>query len=615
MQFKLLLPTLLIGMLFSNVSGQKSLPSFKKLTPHQLELKEVSFEKDASAVILDEDGFLDLSDGGYQLTTKRRIKILDESAINEGNIRLIFYGKDKIQHIGSVRAQAINLVNGEYVSTPVQDKDIYTVDINSLYKAVQFAVPNVKVGTIIEYQYILSSQPIYKIDAWEFQHDYPTLESTLKIKNMFSTGYGKLFSGNKLLSKYNNKIEGDTWTLNDIPSSKLIKYVLNPKNQLEAIYLQSSNLRHWTDLKKDLKDIYYLTENPSSVKSFANAISNGATEKETFDQVVNHFNNHFKWNKIYGIYASKSQKDIILERTGNQAELNLLFRQVLKQKGINADLVLLSSRKNGKLLTKYPFLQQFDNVVNKVVLNDGSSYLINIVDVPKNDYKYAPLYLFNDYGFVMDDGKEENFVQMHQFLSVHDVDFKYNFQDGKLKEVRKDHLTGYHYNEQISDAREMISTHVKSPVSMNYDGTSNAFQFKDGKYSITHQSEVNTSSLGTFYTLQNPLKNFISLYTFDEEKRLYPIEFNFPYYYKILVTSEIPDGFEVIISNKFNQTIRTNNQLIYSQTFAQKGNVLQVLYEFYLGQSNFPASDYQVLKEHFAKIQTEIQKEITLKKK
>src|SRR5690606_2614096 len=145
MQFKLLLPTLLIGMLFSNVSGQKSLPNFKKLTPHQLELKEVSFEKDASAVILDEDGFLDLSDGGYQLTTKRRIKILDESAINEGNIRLIFYGKDKIQHIGSVRAQAINLVNGEYVSTPVQDKDIYTVDINSLYKAVQFAVPNVKV--------------------------------------------------------------------------------------------------------------------------------------------------------------------------------------------------------------------------------------------------------------------------------------------------------------------------------------------------------------------------------------------------------------------------------------------------------------------------------------
>lgn len=615
MQFKLLLPTLFIGLFVSNLSAQKSLSGFKKLTPEQLALTEVPFEKDATAVILYEEGFLDLAIGGHQLTTKRRIKILDEKAIEEGNIEIPFYANDDIEHIGSIKAQSINLVNGEYVSTPIDNKDIYTVDLNSLYKSVRFAIPNVKVGTIIEYQYILSSKPTYKIKAWDFQHEFPTLESTLKIKNTFSSGYGKLFVGKNLLTKYNNKIEGDSWTLNNISSSNQIKYVQNPKNQLESIHLQSSNLRNWIDLKKDLKDIYFLTENPAAVKSFANAISNGSSEKETLDNVVKHFVNHFNWNKIYGIYASKSQKDIILDRIGNQAELNLLFRDVLKNKDINADVILLSSRQNGKLLTKYPFLQQFDNVVNKVILKDGSTYLINIVDVPKNDYKFAPLYLFNDYGFVLDQSKDENFVELNQFLSVHEADFKYTFKDGKIKETRKDLLTGYHFNEKIKDSKEMISRTVHSPINSIGDEKGNPLSFKDGKYAVTHQTEMNFSELGSFYTLQNPIKDLISSYTFEEEKRLYGIEFNFPYYYKVLVTSEIPEGYEALLSDNFNQTIRTSDHLIYSQTFAQKGNLLQVLYEFYLGKPNFPASDYRVLKEHFEKVQAELNKIITIKKK
>jgi len=614
MKLKSTLLLITLSLSWGSLHAQKSLSGFSKLTPEQLSITEVPFEKEAQAVILDEEGFLDLSEGGYQRITKRRIKILDEQAIDVGNISIAYYAKDKLQLVSNIKAQSINLVNGEYVSTPIEDKDIYTVDVNSHYKAIRFAVPNVRVGTIIEYQYILSSQPLYKIDAWEFQHDYPTLESKLKIKTSYTSGYGKLFMGKNLLTKYKNKIEADTWSLSNIPSSKAFQYALNPKNQVESILLQSSNLRHWGDLKKEIKDIYFLTENSAAVKSYTHTIPNGANDQETLDLVVKHFTNYFRWNKIYGIWASKEQKDIINDRLGNQAELNLLFSKILQQKGINADLVLLSSRTNGKVMTKYPFLQQFDNVVNKVTLKDGSVYLINAVDIPQNTYKYAPLYLFNDYGFVLDQNNVENFVQLNQFLSQHDVDIKYAIKEGKIKEVRKDILSGYFYDDDVKETKQLTSATIKSPIPINNDEKGNPLLYIDGKYVVTHQSETAFSTLGKIITLENPLEKLIHSFTFDEVDRIYPIEFDFPYYYKVLVTTEIPEGFEVLVSNDFNQTVRSHDKLIYGQTFAQKGNVLQVMYEFYLGKATFPASDYGLLKEHFNKIKTEGSKQITLKK-
>lgn len=604
--------------------AQKSLSGFEKLTSTQLDLTSVSFDKDATAVILDENGYLDVNGGGHQLVTKRRIKILDEKAIDEGNIDLMYYAKNNIENIKNVKAQSINLVNGEYVSTPISDKDIFEVDVNQYYKAVRFAVPNVRLGTIIEYQYTLNSQQLYNIDAWQFQHEFPTLQSNFKLKINTNADFTNLSVGQQLTDKYKGRKNVDTWVLHNIPSYNGFQYVYNRKNVLESIRLQlsgylsdtgfKSTIGKWNDLKKEVKESYSRLLNNVAVKNYAETIPNGQTEKETLDNVITKFKNDFKWNGFKGIYPSKTQKEILESRSSNLADMNILLNSILNAKGIKSELVLLSSRSNGKLITSFPYLDQFDYVVNSVQLNQGSLYVINAVEIPKNTYKFTPLNLFNDYGFMLDKGTDENFVAFNQFVSENEVEFKYTFKEGNIQEQRRDRFSGYFYDEDEKDSKDLVNRYVKSPIHIPSDEEGKEINFLEDKYFVNNVSKMPING-GGFIPLENPLAPFINSYTFTETNRKNKIEFNFPYYFKVLITVDLPEDYEVIKSEDFKKVIKTNDNLIYSQTYATAGNKLQILYEFYLGQAVYPAEDYKILKKHFESVQQEAAKQISLKKK
>ena len=616
---------LLSLMLLSTLTfAQKSLSGFDKLTSTQLELSNVSFDKDATAVILDESGYLDIINGGYTLITKRRIKILDEKAIDEGNIDLMFYAHNNIENIRSIKAQSINLVNREYVSTPISDKDIFEVDVNQYYKALRFAVPNVRVGTIIEYQYTMHSKQMYNIDAWQFQHEFPTLKSYFKLKINTNVDYTNLSVGKQLTEKYKNRKNVDTWELTNIPSFKGLRYVYNRKSILESIRLQlsgylsetgyRSTIGKWKDLKKEMIEEYQKVLNNVAVKNYTETIPNGSTEKETLDNVITKFQNDFKWNNFKGIYSNKSQKEILETRTGNLADLNILLNSILKNKGFKSELMLLSSRSNGKLITSFPYLDQFDYLVNSVQLAQGSLYVINAVDIPKNTYKYTPLNLFNDYGFVLDKATDENFVNLVQHISENQVEFKYTFKGGKIKENRKDVFTGYFYDEDEKDSKELIDRYITAPVHVVNDEKGKEIKFLDSKYYVTNVAEMPINE-NNFITLENPLSEFINSYTFNETNRTNKLEFDFPYYFKVIVTVDIPEGYEVIMSDDFKNVTKTNENLVYSQNSATANNKLQILYELYLGKAVYPAEDYGMLKKHFEAVQKEAAKQITLKKK
>ena len=78
MKFKL---TLLFALTTFLSFGQTKDFKFGKVSEQEINLKEVSFEKDADAVILSEEGKIDLTPSNYYLTVKRRIKILTEKEL------------------------------------------------------------------------------------------------------------------------------------------------------------------------------------------------------------------------------------------------------------------------------------------------------------------------------------------------------------------------------------------------------------------------------------------------------------------------------------------------------------------------------------------------------
>lgn len=605
----------------TSIYAQKPLNGFPKLTEQQLKIKQVSYDQNANAVILYEQGYLDINGLNYQLRVKKRIKILKTEGIDEGNIELYYYNKN--QKISGVKAQTINLENGKYTSSLVDSKDVFTVNANQYYDKIKFALPNVHVGSIIEYEYTLTDQNLYLIDAWEFQHELPTLSSKFNLTINASIDYTNLKVGKILNSKYKKGNNNTEWELINIPSIKDIKYAYNIENFAEKIKLQmagyqsaegfKTTISKWSDLKKELTENNENKFNQAAVKRYAESIPTSGNELEIFEQVLNHFKENFTWNKFKGIYTSDTQKNILDKKTANNADLNYLLNHILKQKGIESNLVLISSRQHGKLLSTFPLLDQFDYTVNIIKLKNGDTIIVNASDIPTNDYRYPPLYIFNDYGFNIDSENSENFIAFNQFVSENTVKFKYFVKNGYLTEQRLDTFDGYFFNKNV-DKNELINTYISPPIYIINDNKLKEPIYSDKKYTVSN-SVKKSFDHPSFIPIDNPLRQFIESYEFKEEDRINNIEFNFPYYQKVIVTVEIPEGYEVIQPNHFEEVIKKSEQLIYNQSFAQKNNTLQIGYELYLGSAVFPSKDYKLLKSFFEEVQKATNKQFTLKRK
>ena len=68
------------------------------------------------------------------------------------------FGTDGDESVESIKATAFNLEGGKTVKTSLKKNDIKTTKIDDHNYQVEFTVPNVKEGTVIEYEYTIHSQ-------------------------------------------------------------------------------------------------------------------------------------------------------------------------------------------------------------------------------------------------------------------------------------------------------------------------------------------------------------------------------------------------------------------------------------------------------------------------
>jgi hypothetical protein len=93
----------------------------------------------------------------YQMITDRRIriKILSEKGISRADIVIPYYIKNDFENIIKIQAYTYNFnETGQQTSMPVDKKSIYTEKRSIYYSLKKFAMPAVKVGSIIEYHYV-----------------------------------------------------------------------------------------------------------------------------------------------------------------------------------------------------------------------------------------------------------------------------------------------------------------------------------------------------------------------------------------------------------------------------------------------------------------------------
>ena len=89
---------------------------------------------------------------------------------------------DNEEKLENLKAHTYNLENGKVVETKVDVKNsVYRSGLDKNHVVQKFAFPAIKEGSIIEYEYTISSDFIFNLQPWKFQGDHPVLWSEYQV--------------------------------------------------------------------------------------------------------------------------------------------------------------------------------------------------------------------------------------------------------------------------------------------------------------------------------------------------------------------------------------------------------------------------------------------------
>ena len=176
---------LLCCWLAMTVSAQTTIePNLKwgKPTQQELTMTEYAADKDADAVELfrSVEVFYVLVNGDFRVinNVKCRLKVLKPEgkhvADHEIGVRLSS-SSSVPETVRGLKAVAYNMENGKVVKTKMESSMIHEEQIDKTEKLIKFSVPQVRVGTVIEYEYRLESDFYFQLRDWYAQSSIPVV--------------------------------------------------------------------------------------------------------------------------------------------------------------------------------------------------------------------------------------------------------------------------------------------------------------------------------------------------------------------------------------------------------------------------------------------------------
>ncbi|MCO6357259.1 DUF3857 domain-containing protein [Roseivirga pacifica] len=631
-------------------------------------LTETSYKEDpkAEAVVLYDKGesyFKYVPNHGYKIefTRTKRIKILNEAGLKYGQLEIPLYesanGSKESAEI--LQATTYNLTNSDNIDiSKLQLNNVHEEKINAFWSIKKAALPKVKVGSVIEYKYILETPFLGNLPDWSFQDRIPTVYSEYKLSlipfyeyTFAAQGITKFDYRTSETSKIDrsygsvSKVYGQnigtgiefkdvihTFVMRNVPAFRDEEYITSVNDYIQKVDFQLTKIHRPTGTTEEIMSTWEnMIETLSKGSDFGKYISaservgkklikeeielNGLTDFQKTVEIINYFKSHFVWNGLQGKYASKKPKDILDNKSGNTAEINLLLIGTLKAAEINAKPVILSTRSNGKIKMEFPYDPAFNYVIPLISVGDQT--FVTDATEPLIPYNRIPLKAINDVGLVVE--KDANWIDLsvtplsrnHKKLTIEideeDMDAKVGIT------IQLTEFESYYFKNQFEDDPEKLITHFEDwgLNDINEINTSN-YERKNIPYVINAQASFDIGQLDNKLFFR-PFINFpLNKNHLTQEERNYPVDLIYPNENVVIAFIEIPENYKVIQKPEDYQ-INTNLISIVLNT-SQKGQVLEVMGRYTFKKAIYQPSEYQDLKNQIDLIVEKMNQNVVIEK-
>lgn len=392
--------------LFAQLQNGKNTPAWGKIEKAELESRDCEFDKNAEAVVLFDVGEL-VSNDLQSLEFRRyvRIKILNDKGLNLANIKIPFYKYRMEESIKDLEAQTINLdAAGKIATSEVEPDLFYENKLNKRFSEKVFTFPEVKVGSVIEYRYTLVGLGLRN---WYFQKSIPVKHSSYKVDVPIE--YEVILKPTTSLP-FESKKDSiakrviQTFNMQNIPALRDEPFITCEDDYLQRIETRLVALNFprgrvsyrqtWsriiTQLMEDEDFGLQLKKEIHRTSDLDAALKTLQTEYEKMLAIHKYVRNNMAWNGYDNIWALDGVKAAWKEKKGTSGEINLVLVNLLKDAGLDANPVLVSTREHGIVDRLEPSIHQFDKVMAYVRMNVKNKNEIYVLDATD---KYTPSHL------------------------------------------------------------------------------------------------------------------------------------------------------------------------------------------------------------------------------
>lgn len=616
------------------------------------ELKEVIYDKDSSAVAAYlykyRYSYYQYQQGsGVKLITEihERIKIYKKGGFDFATESVnLFKSGNANESMNGIKGYTYNLVDGEVVKSKLDKKSIFKSEYSKNYNQVKFTMPDAKVGSVLEYQYKITSPYIQSVDEYVFQENIPVrkLEAYLKILDYFKYNQrakGFLYYRPNVTKERINTLDINAdkiaYNISDIPALKKEKYVTNMNNyragvKYEIVSFEVPGVTHenfsksWEDVAKtiykssrfgtELKKKKYYSED------LAGAIAGVGSEEEKVDRILTLVKKKVKWNSYRGVYCDEGVKEAYKKGIGNSGDINLMLVSMLNEAGITAYPILVSTRDHGVPL--FPTLEGFNYVVAGAKVN-GKEVLLDATN-PFSTPDVIPLRAMNWFGRkIAKDGRSEMFELQPSKKAVDMAMVEVTLSDDNSMEAKVNQRYTGHYalNYRSQFHRDTKDDFIKEMEEDNGDIEISNFEIKEAlnlKKPLSHSYEAYAEDVfevidGKMYL--SPMFYFgVEENPFKSEKREYPIDFGYQWNDRYGITINIPEGYQVESMPEPVKMALPNKLGSFTFNLVQQQNQIKVQSNLAMNSPMIGPDMYSAIKEFYSQVVKKHSEKIVLSK-
>ncbi|MBI3221058.1 MAG: DUF3857 domain-containing protein [Bacteroidetes bacterium] len=603
--------------------AQNSPKKFGDVQMSDLEMKWYAKDSSASALILFNVAEVYLFDD-FSLHYKChvRIKFFDKQSIQEFAKHSIYLDRNDAS-ISKLKGATYNLVNGEIEVSEMSKDAILKRRYDRFVNQIVFTLPNVKEGSIIEYQYVYKSYAS-GLPSWRFQDIIPTQFSNYSIEVAGRFRFTKDFQGLLPLNENSSEKDGgaESWTMRDVPAFVEEPFISNSEDYISKISFYRSglswsliigNLNNDLNFGKQIKDAKFLDQ-------IAAKITGGITsDNERINAIVSYAKKEVKWNESVGIFPEHTFEKVLESKEGSSSEINLLITALLQKAGLKAFPMLISTRDHGKIRPTHS-MREFNDVV--CFVQQGEKYRL-IDGTNRHLSAYAlPIRSLNGEGLVIYD-QEGEWMPIITSKSRSAVNATFNISEsgginGTLA-ITRDGLDALSVRTKISNSgeneyyKEFFSPFQWNSTDNRIENLSDPDKPLKESYTISG-SEFGEQTDSLIYF--NPiLINKLTENSFKSNERKFPVDLVSTFENIYMTTITIPNGFKIESLPKSKGIVLPDNSGKFLYNISSTNNTIQLTTQFIVNKSRFTVNEYKLLKEMFDLILAKEEEQIVIRKK